>query len=714
VAPKTAAGAAAGSGTSNTTAAPGTDAYSAEQQQQQQTFADDLGMLGQIGVFEGIKLIAGGLEAVLQRLSVAATNVTVRVEVPASASASAAAKPESAAGAGLTGAELIVHLDCVHYSDATPAQQQAAATTAPGIAPSTPAAAAGGAGGGGDQPALPVLFELVKRVSVTGLTVEVLQLPEDESEEGAASAAAAGGVSQNLRCSQLLYDGSSDVAATAAALRASFMARSNMRSSFMTASAGPDSFGVGSAASKMDATAAAAAVRCGTAQPVSDLGGLLLGAPGAGGLDFKLELRLAWSTAAAAAGGSSNQPPHITADINSGAIAVYLQPWQLPLMQLCSAAATTTSSSKAEAACASIAPAAATGSNSASAHQQQQQPWGQRSFVEELFFPHVEGFVADSLNLSSPGRGMNWGPGSGLYNNVAPGDGSNGSTGLGGIFSGGSSSAAVNAASGMYSMYHDARSVFSSVASSISGAMAGNILSGVYSGPIPAHGSSSSSSSPQGQLLSPAMYSSSRVDGNGGSVWQQQPQQPPSLPEAAWSMRAVCPSVSVCLQYHAAACVGAGGAPAPAAGGACSFTNRPQQQQQQQPCLALRCGGLLAAYDVSGRASHVSVKLYQLEAYEQLPADWCVVAGATTSMSDSSNSRSNQQVLHPKVLGSVPRVLPVAQGSAGFAQQVRDAAALGCRECATPVWLCIPACPSCQHRLVACGAWTLVHTLHHQ
>jgi hypothetical protein len=682
VAPKTAAAAAAaGSGTNNTTApgaaAPGTDAYAAEQQQQQQTFADDLGMLGQIGVFEGIKLIAGGLEAVLQRLSVAATNVTIRVEVPATAAAAAAAAAaagtESAAGAGLSGAELIVHLDCVHYSDATPAQQQAAAA-APGITPGTPAAAGGGDGGGGDQSPLPALFELVKRVSVTGLTVEVLQLPGDESEEGAtsAAAAAAGSVLQNLRCSQLLYDGSSDVAATAAALRGSFMARSNMRSSFMTASAGPDSFGVGSAASTMDGTAAAVAAGCGVADVVSDLGGLLLRGPSATGLDFKLELRLAWSTAA---GGSSNQPPRITADINSGAIAVYLQPWQLPLVQLCSAAATATTS-KAEAAGTSTPPAAATAAaaaaNSSASVHQQQQPWGQRSFVEELFFPHVEGFVADSLNLSSPGRGSNWGSGSGLYNSVAPGDGSSGSTVLGGIFSGGSSSAAANAASGMYSMYHDARSVFSSVASSISGAMAGNILSGVYSVQNTAQGSGSSSSGPQGQLFPPAMYSSSRADRGGGSVWQQQPQQPPSLPEAAWSMRAVCPSVYVCLHYHAAACAGAAGAPAPAAGGVGSPTNRPQQQQ---PCLVLRCGGLLAAYDVSGRASHVSVKLYQLEAYEQLPSDWCVVAGATTT-SSSNSSGNQQQVLHPQVLGSVPRVLPVAQGAAGFAQQVGAGAAL--------------------------------------
>lgn len=663
----TTAAAAAGPGTSVTTtsdaAAPGTDAYAAEQQQQQQTFVDDLGMLGQIGVLEGIKLIAGGLEAVLQRLSVAATNVTIRVEVPATAAAPAAEAESTAAVAGSSGAELIVHLDCAHYSDATPAQQQQPAAAAPGMTPGTPAA--GAAAAGGDQSPLPALFELVKRVSVTGLTVELLQLPEDDSEEGATSAAA-GGVSQSLRCSQLLCDGSTDVAATAAALRGSFMARSNMRSSFMSASAGPDSFGVGAAAAAaMDGTAPAAPAGCGVAELASDLGGLLLGGPSATGLDFKLELRLAWSTAATAAGGSSNQPARITADINSGAIGVYLQPWQLPLMQLCSAAAST-SSSKAEAASASIPPAAAAAvARGASVHQQQQQSWGQRSFVEELFFPHVEGFVADSLNLSSPGRGLNWGPGSGLYNSVALGDGSSGSTVLGGIFSGGSSSAAANAASGMYSMYHDARSVFSSVANSISGAMAGNILSGVYNVPSTAQGSSSSS--PQGQLFPSAMYSSSsssRADGGGMSgVWQQQPQQPPSLPEAAWSMRAVCPSVYVCLHYHAAACVGAAGAPAPAAGAAGSPTNRPKQQQAQPPCFVLRCGGLLAAYDVSGRASHVSVKLYQLEAYEQLPADWCVVAGASSSSS---------QVLHPKVLGSVPRVLPVAQGAAGFAQQVGD------------------------------------------
>lgn len=712
-----AAAAAAASPDMSANSAAGTAAYS-DQRQQQQSFADDLGMLGQMGVLEGIKLIAGGLEAVLQRLSVAATNVTLRVEVPGTAGTGAPAAPSlgpptsAVSGRGcVQGAELIVHLDCVHYSDATPAAAQPQQQP-----PLSAGAAAGPTAATATEQLAPAVIELVKRVSVTGLTVELLQLV-DEGADGDAGSAAGG-----LCCSQLLYDAATaDLAATAAALRESFMARSShaMRSSSQVASAAAPPAAAASDTADSASGSAAAPAAAGeplVAQLVPDLGGLLLGGPEAAGLDLKLELHLAWSTpAAAAAGGagggntaqsgasgpagrgnaglldqqatstsnSSSQPPRITADLNSSAVSIYLQPWQLPLMQLCSAACSTgsSSSSSSNQAAAAAAASASFGSQraSAAASQQQQQPWGQRSFVEELFFPHVEGFVADSLNLSSPVRGANWGPSSsGLYNSVALGDGS-GSAVLGGILTG-SSSAAANAASGMYSMYHDARSVFSSVANSISGAMAGNILSGVYSGVSGTNHQSTVSSDEQQQQSTAAMYSSGlggstassssrglevmRGPLSMGSIWQQQQQpQQPLLPAAAWSVRALCPSVYVCLHYHTPTCVGAGGAP-PVAAAACTSSSTDTQQQQQQPCLVLRCGGLLAAYEVSGRISHVSLKLYQLEAHEQLPSDWCVVAGA------DAGGCAGQLALQPRVFGSVPRVLPPTQGTAGFPQQV--------------------------------------------
>jgi hypothetical protein len=724
VGPKTATAAASvpGSSTAAAVASTAAGADAAAEQQQQQTFADDLGMLGQIGVLEGIKLIAGGLEAVLQRLSVAATNVTIRVEVPASAAAAAGGGADSSAGsrgsneaaaaaaAVSAGAELILHIDCVHYSDATPAQQQAAVAAVPaaGTGPGPAPAGAAGAAAGQVPPVPAALVELVKRVSVTGLLIELLQLPDEDADgsTAAAAAAAGGGVSavstsqDVMRCSQLLYDGSSDIAATAAALRESFMARSSMLHSSSCMS--PDAAGAGGAGGAADSAAAAAAGQPGTAELVPGLGGLLLGGPGATGLDFKLELRLAWSTAAAApapaagpaAAGTSSQPPRITADINSSALGVYLQPWQLPLLQLCSAAASNGSSSSSKAAAgASIPPVAGNPSGVAGStgpqQQQQQQPWGQRSFVEELFFPHVEGFVADSLNLGSSvarggGSNSNWGSSGSLYNSVASAvggqfdGGSSSSTVLGGILSGGSSSAAANAASGVYSMYHDARSVFSSVASSISGAVSSNLLSGVYS--VPNSTGAQAGGSSGGGALPPAMYSSSsssrwgEAAGGSGSVWRQQQlqQQPPSLPEAAWSVRALCPSVHVCLHYHAPACGQHSAASADS-----SASQQQQQQQAQPPCFVLQCGGLSAAYDVSGRASHVSLKVYQLEAFEQLPGDWSVVAGASSS-SSSSGGGGSQQVLQPQVLGSVPRVLPaMQQGSAGFTQQVKRCGGFG-------------------------------------
>jgi len=668
-------------------------------EEQQPSFADELGVLGQIGVLEGIKLIAGGLEAVLQRLSVAATNVTVRVEVPAAAAAAAAAgggggvagtaaagssAAASSPGASSPGAELIVHLDCIHYSDATPpVQQWQPGTAAAGANPAAHLTAAAAGASGEQVPA--AVQELVKRVSVTGLTIELLQLTDEEAE-----GSGTGGPGQSMRCSQLLYDSDVNVAATAAALRSSFMAHSSMmRGSHMTSATA-----AAAAAASTDGIAAA-----GRVQLAADLGGLLLGGPDCSGLDLKLELRLAWQTAggggAAAVGAGSaaaapfrgsgasgaphnsstgSQPPRITADINSSAVSIYLQPWQLPLMQMCSVAcsrSSSTSSSRAvqpppAASGADVAAGCPPGPSSPPQYQQQQQTWGQRSFVEELFFPHVEGFVADSLNLSSPGRGSTWGAGSALYNSVSPRDGSS-STVLGGILNG-SSSAATNAASSMYSMYHDARSVFSSVASSISGAMAGNILNGVYS----VANSTQQVVSPRDTTTAAAaaaMYSS-----GGSSVWQQQPQQQPVIPAAAWSVRGVCPALTVCLHYHTPSCAGVGGAPAAAAtaggGGVDSIspTSLLQQQQQQPPCFVLRFGGLVAAYDVSGRVSHVSLKLYQLEAYEQLPAEWCVVAGGAAAA--AAGTGSVPIVLNPKVLGSVPRILPMAQAAAGFSQQV--------------------------------------------
>ena len=672
--------AAAGASTSSSTTAGTADAGYITDAQQQQTFADDLGMLGQIGVYEGIKLIAGGLEAVLQRLAVAATNVTIRVEVPAAAvpsSPAAAAAPSSppAAACG-AGAELILHLDCVHFADATPPKQQQSAAATAAAPPGT--AAAGGAGAD-HVPA--AVQELVKRVSVTGLLIELLELPDDNALRSTVASQAAGLGADALCRSQLLSQGRADAAATAAAMRESFMARSSMmRSSFMAAAAAAAAGGEGNSTT-------GAAVGSGAGQAAADLGGLLLGGPAASGLDLTLVLRLALS-AGAAAGTAGSQPPRVTMDLTSSAVGVYLQPWQLPLMQLCSTACGTGSSSSRKGGSSvdavpmmpAVAGAAQTGSSSSygrtSGHAAQQQGWGQRSFVEELFFPHVEGFVADSLNLASPRGGSGWGPGGSLYNSVAVGDSSSGSTLLGGILSGGSSSAVGNAANGMYSMYHDARSVFSSVAGSISGAVASNLLSGLYS--VPADTAQQGPISPlHDQTGSPTggMYSSSSrvgeiADGAGARGLWQQPQPPAAMSAASWSLRGVCPSVYVCLHYHAPACVGQAGAPEAAVAPGVSSTGRMQQQQQQQahpPCFVLSCGGLSAAYDVSGRVSHVSVKLYQLEAFEQLPADWRVVAGAASSSSSSSQA-GGQLVLDPKVLGSVPRVLP--QGSAGCTHQV--------------------------------------------
>jgi hypothetical protein len=680
-APNTAAAAGGPSGSN----APDTEACTPSEQQQQQTFAEDLGMLGQIGVLEGIKLIAGGIEALLQRLSVAATNITIRVEVPPAAAAggiASAAQTAAAASADACGAEIILHLESVHFCDATPADQQAAAkaTAAAAVNPSAAAAAA--------QQLPPAVVELVKRVSVTGLTVELLQLRGDEAEGSAAD-----GTFNSMRCSQLLYDDSADVAATAAALHSSFMGRSSMmHTRFMSSAAADTGACAGVGSGQLHGEPQAAAAVGSTPGMCPELGGLLFGGPNATGLDLKLELRLAWSTggpAAAAASGASAQPPRITADINVSVIGVYLQPWQLPLMQLCSdACISSNSSSSTPSASEAAAAVPVSGSTSAfGVSSQQQQQWGQRSFVEDLFFPHVEGFVADSLNLGSPSRGSNWGPGSGMYNSVAPADVSSGSsTALGGIRSGNSSSsaaAAINAASGMYSMYHDARSVFSSVASCISGAVSGNMLNSMYSAASTAQGTTQQ----QQQQLSPSsMYSSSTVDGT-GSVWQQQPM----LPAAAWSMRAMCPSVYVCLYYHSPACIDPAGAPN--ADDSCTRSGTQQQQrrqhqqqeqQRQLPCFVVRCGGLSGTYDLSGRAHHVSVKVYQLEACEHLPSHWPVVAGqpAAAAAADGaggsgagggaggSGSGLGQPLLHPKVLGCVPRVLAVAQDAAGFTQQV--------------------------------------------
>jgi hypothetical protein len=740
-----------------------------QQQQQQQQAADDLGLLGQVGVLEGIKLIAGGLEALLQRLSVAATNVTVRLEVPSAAVSSPAAAHRTtaaAAAAAVAGAEVLLHIEGVHFCDSTPAVQAAV--------PAGAAAAAGGGGGGGFKAAQQFAAgttqtastgisstatqqqqhqqqELIKCVTVKGLTLELLELSGDSWGEAPS----------DLGASHLFSE--QQAAASAVNSRSDSGGSSNKRSSYLNSTGG-----------RAAAAAAAAPVRQAACdndaqQQQQDasgddagMGGLLLAGPHQQqGLDIRLELRLAWAAAAAAAAATgaagsssagsssagsssagSSGASRITVEVTTSGVFMALQPWQLPLIKLLSdaaAAAASSSTPSAAAAAASkgnscvdggaaaAAAAAACSSqpeaaDSSSAqllehrheqqqqhhhhhHQQQQQQqqqhrdWGQRSFVEELFFPHCENLVANSLCLSSSGaQGTDYGvssmassnsnisllgsgflgdAGGALYKSVitaadafcplagvGSADGGSGSSMYSSTAMYNSCSSGISpgsAVNGLHSVYQDARSVFSSIGSNLL------MRSGVGGGGTVGMPQSDSLYHSVFQGAGSSSISSNTVGGGGSSSssspWQQQQQQPP--PAAAdWFVRVSVPTVVVNAYYHAPTCAPAAAAAAAAAEAAAAASCF-ESSSAAAARFVLQTGGLLLSYDVSGHhTNHLSVKCYKLECYEYLPGSWTAADRQLTGLS-------------PAELGSVPRVVvvgPAGQGGAAgsSSQQVRN------------------------------------------
>jgi hypothetical protein len=687
-------------------AAAGVSSNSTTTQLLQQQLGDDaegLGLLGQIGVLDGISLIAGALEAQLQRLSLAATNITVRLEVPpaaaaasasqqtAAAAAAAAAAAHAAVGAAAVRADLILHAEALHFYDATAQQQQQQHSAA------QPAAAAAG-----QQGTVPAAAELVKCVSVTGLTLELLDLQEEdeqaECEQGSGLAASqlldpASFVSSSssttfqqqqqhsprqqsprqqsshVRCSQ--HRGARGSCSSSSSSR--YMTRSSMlRSSWMAESTG----------------AAVAEQADSWQQQQQCLDGLLLGGSGSSaGLDFKVELRLALPAAAAggpASGSASTAAaaaaagPRITADINSSPVSIVLQPWQLPLLELVSTAAAAAAASAPAYAAAGAAGAAAAGparrQQGSPTQQQQQQEWGTRSLVEDLFFPRCEGLVASYLSfggsngsnlsgLSSSrawqqqqqqdqafgganllGSGLLGDVGSGLYNSVTTGDTNNDGmhSDMYSSMYNSSSSSSVRVGS----VYHDARSVFVSNNSS-SGLLGQSMHNYNTSG-------SGGSSLPVLQQLPQAPNPWASQQQQQQPLQQQQQRVAPAA--AVWSVRGCIAAVTVALHYDVTACAAA------AAAAAIKSPKRQQQQQQDQqpPRFVIQCSGLVASLDLAGKGRHIKLKCYCLEASEYLPVAW--------GLADPQLAR-----LNPGVLGAVPKAVPAVQGtSSGLSHQVGE------------------------------------------
>jgi hypothetical protein len=386
---------------------------------------DAAGGLGQSSVADGIRCIAGGLEAMLQRMSVVARNVTVRVELPAS-----------------VGGEAILHFDCLRYQDATPAP-----APPPGAAGAAAAAAAKEAGGkaAGAPPCSPApLGELFKDFELEGLTLELLR-----DGSGGRGTEAPGGT----------------VATQAAPGRGGGHGRgaASMQASFMAASADD-------ARQLLAGGAAGAALG---SWPDDGAGGVLLGGPSPGsGVDVSLQLKLTWH---GGAGGAATPPaaatpgawPHVSLEVGVSALHLALQPWQLPLLYALAAAAgggdgASCAEERVGPGCGAAPPASAAqpvpssaaarlvagatgapsiGSPGAGA-------WGQRSFMalEGLLLPHCEGLVAESLGLGYTAPEPAAGPLSGALWGPPPGSGGGG---------------------GAVSVYADARSVFDSGGSSL-------------------------------------------------------------------------------------------------------------------------------------------------------------------------------------------------------------------------------------------------------
>jgi hypothetical protein len=128
---------------------------------------EDIG-LGQATVMEGIKRIAGGIEKLLQLLTVVARGTTVRVELPPTA----ACPRETVA---------LLRAGAVSYHDATPEAQ----------APGAPPAAAG-------APA-----EVIKVFDVQGLALELYEAPDDEAGAAAAAPGSPAGGQQQQQQRQL-------------------------------------------------------------------------------------------------------------------------------------------------------------------------------------------------------------------------------------------------------------------------------------------------------------------------------------------------------------------------------------------------------------------------------------------------------------------------------------------------------------------------------
>jgi hypothetical protein len=680
-------------------------------QQQLGDDAEGLGLLGQVGVLDGIRLIEGALEAQLQRLSLAATNITIRLEVPraaAAASASqqtaaAAAAPRAAAVEAAAGAELILHVEALHFYDATAQQQQQQQQPA-----AQPAAAAAAAGQQVTAPA--AAAELVKCVSVTGLTLELLDLQEED--EGAECEQGSG-----LAASQLL-DPASFVSSSSTTFQQQQSpsqqsprqqsgyvrwsqqrsARGSCSSKYMTRSSMMRSSWMAEPA----AAAAAEHVESWQQQQQQQcLDGLLLGGSGSSaGLDFKVELRLAQPAAAAAAATSGSTStaaaaaatsaagPRITADINSSPVSIVLQPWQLPLLELLSAAAAAAAaaaSAPAATAAAAVPPssaaaAAAAGRQQGSpTQQQQQQEWGTRSLVEDLFFPRCEGLVTSYLSfggsngsnvtgLSSSrawqkqqqdqvfggsnllGSGLLGSVGSGLYNSVTTGDSN--SDGLHSDMY----SSMYNSSSSVQvgSVYHDARSVF--VGNSSSSSMLGQSVQNYNTS------GSAGSSLPVLQQLPQApnpWASQQQQQQQQQQPLQRQQQEQRVAPAAAvWSVRGCIAAVTVALHYDVPTC-------AAAAAAVISSPKRQQQQQQQDqqpPRFVVQCSGLVASLDLAGKGRHITLKCYCLEASEHLLVAW-------------GSAHCQLAQLTPGVLGAVPKAVPAVQGTtSGFVHQVGESA----------------------------------------
>ena len=592
-------------------------------------FAEDLGLtgLGQAGVNEGIRRIAGGLESLLQRLSVVATNVTIRVEIPPPVS-----------GSGGPGAEFILNIASLHYADATPLHAvPAASALAVAFSPAGSAAAVAAAA-----------TELVKHVEVKGLTFEVFDWDPMHDHMGESAAATA----------------ATSAAATAAGLF-------DLRQSFMedraAAAGGTRGFGSSSSSSRIGLSSSklggglqpSTAAATGAPHWDPELQGLVLGGGVNGqGLHASITLKLTWLDPA-------HTKPQMNAEVELSPVKLQLQPWQLPLLMLLpSAVASSTSPAAAATATAGavrspFATAAGGGGVGGAGYggdfregyggvevEGAAEEWGRRSFVEELFFPHCEGFVAESLL---------WGEGGGR--------------GLGSSAVGVSLLGAGGGGGG--SIYHDARSVLGSMANSMFGigsstaATAGGAGAGggLWSGMV------SSVSNTFGGLTGYApqgggagvLGGSSGLGGRGGATapWAATGQQAP--PAAAWSVKVSTPSLTVALTYFdqeatAAAAAGSGSSssvyhdamsgsshsyissssssssklhPATAAAAAATSSSSSsgkvccsKPQYLFPPRLVLECAGLVASADLGGRAVQAGLKMYCLEVSEHLPASF--------------------------------------------------------------------------------------------